>query len=416
VNGLALPIGLAVIVAYWRWPTAAARRTRLLIGTLVLTGFLTWQFLPGFDQRPLDRIIFALGFVLANLLLVTLVVSVVRRVNHGQRRWMWLGLAVLIGLFILSKWTAAWLAIEQPVAALFNQPLDRALPPAAWLGLSYLLFRLLHLLLEARKGQLPDLDRRGLIIYALFPAALIAGPIDRWPRFKSDLDRVGEPFRPEHVTDGVWRILIGAFKKFVIADYLAQLPIDLAAYPHSTPIPILWLALYGYGLMLYFDFSGYTDMAIGAAQLIGFHLPENFDRPYLKTNLARFWQAWHITLSSWARDYVFFPLARTLRSRVARFPANAAALLCHLTTMIVIGVWHGFAWTFVAWGVWHGLGLFAVKVWGDFTRPRHLRGTRWTPILGLLITLNFVMLGWVFFGAPDLPTAIGNFGKLFGIR
>ena len=205
------------------------------------------------------------------------------------------------------------------------QPLG--IPVAAWLGISYLLFRLLHVLLESRHNQLPDLKLGEMIVYALFPASFIAGPIDRFPRFKSDLDQVDQPFRFNFVADGAWLILIGAFKKFVIADFLAQAAAGhLAQYPSSTPAPYLWLALYGYGFLLYFDFSGYTDMAIGVARLIGFHLPENFNAPYLKTNLARFWQAWHITLSSWARDYVFLPLARTLRMRAEWLPANGAAL------------------------------------------------------------------------------------------
>ena len=409
-------IVLVAIGVFWRLPTAAARRTLLLISTLVLSGFMIWQLIPGLDQRPLDRIIVTLGLSVADILLVVVTVGIAQRARRGQRGLVWIGLSLLIGVFILSKWPAAWTALQQPILSLLQQPAGSAIPSTAWLGLSYLLFRLLHVLLEARKGQLPDLDWRGMVIYALFPASLIAGPIDRWPRFKSDLDHLDQPFRADHVSNGAWRLLVGAFKKFVLADFLAQLPLNLAAYPRVTPIPMLWLTLYAYGFLIYFDFSGYTDMAIGAARLIGFQLPENFNAPYLKTNLARFWQAWHITLSSWARDYVFFPLARTLRSRIKWLPSNAAALMCHLATMIVIGLWHGLAWTFVAWGVWHALGLFGVKVWGDFTRPRHLHGSRWTSALGMFITFNFVMLGWVFFSAPDLPTAITNFGKLFGVR
>ncbi len=416
MNWIAPLIVLAAIGVFWRLPTATARRTLLLISTLVLSGFMIWQLIPGLDQQPLDRVIVALGLSAANILLVVVTVGLAQRAKRGQRSLVWIGLILLIGVFILSKWTTAWTALQQPILSLLHQPAGSVIPPAAWLGLSYLLFRLLHVLLEARKGQLPDLDWRGMLIYALFPASLIAGPIDRWPRFKSDLDRLDQPFRADHVTNGAWRLLVGAFKKFVLADFLAQLPLNLAAYPRVTPLPMLWLALYTYGFLIYFDFSGYTDMAIGAARLIGFQLPENFNAPYLKTNLARFWQSWHITLSSWARDYVFFPLARALRARIKWLPSSAAALMCHLATMIVIGLWHGLAWTFVAWGVWHAIGLFGVKVWGDFTRPRHIRGSRWTSALGTLITFNFVMLGWVFFSAPDLPTAITNFGKLFGVR
>jgi alginate O-acetyltransferase complex protein AlgI len=187
-------------------------------------------------------------------------------------------------------------------------------------------------------------------------------------------------------------------------------------------VPLLWLTLYAYGFMLYFDFSGYTDMALGVARLIGFELPENFSAPYLKTSLARFWQSWHITLSSWARDYVFFPLARTLRVRAEWLPANVVALLCHLSTMLVIGLWHGFSWTFVAWGVWHGIGLFIVKLWGDWRRPKTVAARRasttrsWSALPAWLLTFNYVMLGWVFFSARDLPAAFTTLGRLFGIK
>jgi alginate O-acetyltransferase complex protein AlgI len=411
VDWLAPLAVLAAIVIFWRLPTYLARYRLLLIGSILLSGFMTWQWLTGFDQRPLDRIFAALVFSIANLLLVALTVWIAQRAQRGQRRYTTVGLLFLIGVFILSKWPAAMHTVLQPLG----------IPVAAWLGISYLLFRLLHVVLESRHNQLPDLKLGELIVYALFPASFISGPIDRFPRFKSDLDQVSQPFRFSFAADGLWLILIGAFKKFVIADFLARLPLDLAQYPGSTPAPYLWLALYGYGFLLYFDFSGYTDMAIGVARLIGFHLPENFNAPYVKTNLARFWQAWHITLSSWARDYVFLPLARTLRMRVEWLPANGAALLCHLATMLVIGLWHGFAWTFVAWGVWHGVGLFVVKLWGDWRRPRARRTVAsgrsgWRVLPGWFVTFNFVMLGWVFFQTSDLSIALATLGRLFGIK
>jgi alginate O-acetyltransferase complex protein AlgI len=402
---------LAAIVIFWRLPTRLARYRYLLIAAVLLSAFMTWQWLTGFDQRPLDRIFAALAFTIANLLLVTLTVWIARRAQRGQRRLIPIGLIILIGVFIIAKWPAALTTVLQPLG----------IPVAAWLGISYLLFRLLHVLLESRRNPLPDLKLGEMIVYALFPASFIAGPIDRFPRFKSDLDRVDQPFTFNFATDGAWLILIGAFKKFVIADFLARLPLDISQYPNSTPAPYLWLALYGYGLLLYFDFSGYTDMALGAARLIGFRLPENFNAPYLKTNLARFWQAWHITLSSWARDYVFLPLARTLRMRAEWLPANGAALICHLSTMLVIGLWHGFAWTFVAWGVWHGAGLFIVKLWGDWRRPRARRAATsgrsgWWALPAWFITFNFVMLGWVFFQTSDLLIALTTIGRLFGVR
>ena len=410
MDWLAPLIVLAAIVVFWRLRARQSRYRLLLIGSVLLPGFMTWQWLTGFDQRPLDRIITSVAFSIANLLLVVLTVWLARRAQGGQRGAITAGLIILIGVFIVAKWPAAMHLVLQPWG----------IPVAAWLGVSYLLFRLLHVLLESRRGSLPDLKLGEMIVYTLFPASFISGPIDRFPRFKSDLAQAGQPFKFNLVADGTWLILIGAFKKFVIADFLAQLPLDLALYPGSTPAPYLWLALYGYGFLLYFDFSGYTDMALGAARLIGFHLPENFNAPYLKTNLARFWQSWHITLSFWARDYVFLPLARTLRMRLEWLPANGAALLCHLTTMLVIGLWHGFAWTFVAWGVWHGVGLFTVKLWGDRRRPRTRRApagrSGWRVLPAWFLTFNFVMLGWVFFQTSDLSLALATLGRLFGIK
>lgn len=407
---LALCSVLAAIIIFWRLPAPRLRYRFLFAGTVLLSGLMTWQALTGLAARPADRLVVAGALSVANLLLVALTVWIARRAQRQQRSFFWIGLIVLIGLFILSKWTTAWDSLWLPFG----------LPSVAWLGLSYLLFRLLHVLFESRRSQLPELTAGEMIVYALFPAALIAGPIDRFPRFKSDLDQVGQPLKFNFVADGTWLILIGAFKKFVIADFLARLPLNLAQFPNKTPVPYLWLALYAYGFLLYFDFSGYTDMALGAARLIGFYLPENFNAPYLKTNLARFWQSWHMTLSSWARDYVFLPLARTLRLRVAWLPANGVALICHLTTMLVIGLWHGFTWTFVAWGVWHGVGLFSVKVWGDWRRPRARRGaarrSRWWTLPGWFLTFNFVMLGWVFFETSDLTVALTTLGRLLGVR
>jgi alginate O-acetyltransferase complex protein AlgI len=411
VDWLAPLLVLVAIVIFWRLSARLARYRLLLIGSIGLPLFMTWQWLTGFDERPLDRIGTALAFALANLLLVALTTWIARRAQHGQRRYLPLGLLILIGVFVVAKWPLTRQTVLQTLG----------LSVTAWLGVSFLLFRLLHVLLESRHNQLPAVKLSEMIIYALFPASFIAGPIDRLPRFKSDLDQVDQPFAFNFAADGLWLILIGAFKKFVIADFLATLPLDISQYPTSTPAPYLWLALYGYGFLLYFDFSGYTDMALGAARLIGFHLPENFNAPYVKTNLARFWQAWHITLSFWARDYVFLPLARTLRRRAEWLPANVAALICHLSTMLVIGLWHGFAWTFVAWGVWHGVGLFIVKLWGDWRRPRTRRTTAsgrsgWRMLPGWFLTFNFVMLGWVFFQTSDLSIALATLGRLFGIK
>src|SRR5581483_2907742 len=143
---------------------------------------------------------------------------------------------------------------------------------------------------------------------------------------------------------------------------------------------------------------------------LGLHLPENFDAPYLKPDLPRFWQSWHATLSSWMRDYVFFPLGRLLRARAPGLPRGAAILLCNLCTMVLIGLWHGLEGRFVLFGVWHGVGLFLWKKWADRRGPAPAGGSR----LGTLVTLHFVMVGWTFFYARDVSECLAVLRRLAG--
>ena len=292
----------------------------------------------------------------------------------------------------------------------------------SWLGFSYVAFRLIHTLRDRQMGILPDLTLREYITYVLFFPAFIAGPIDRAERFAADLRALpgltgldGLRFR-----EGFGRIAIGLFKKFVIADSLAQglalNPIN-AAQINSTAG--LWLLLYGYALRLYLDFGGYTDMVIGIGLLFGIRLPENFRRPYLRTNLAEFWQSWHITLSDWVRFYVFSPLSRHLLRRKPRPSPLLIVLSAQFATMIIIGLWHGITWNFLIWGVWHGLGLFIHKVWSDRTRRwyRLLQERPWPrrtwAFVAWFLTFHYVVLGWVWFVLPEPGQAVDIFGKLF---
>ena len=212
-----------------------------------------------------------------------------------------------------------------------------------------------------------------------------------------------------------------------MADLLAQglsLTPGLAEAAQSSVA--LWALLFGYGLRLYFDFGGYSDIAIGLGILFGIRLPENFDRPYTRTNLTAFWQSWHITLSSWARFYVFTPLSRGLLRR--RVPGKtpllnptSIVLAGHLATMAVIGLWHGISWNFLIWGLWHAVGLFIHKQWSDRTRKRYreLQAQPWPrrawAAAGWVATILYVMLGWVWFLMPTPQSAIVTFAKLFGL-
>ncbi len=330
----------------------------------------------------------------------------------------------IIVIFIVLKTDWLVTAVAHLWRTLTNQ--DASLASAAdltWLGFSYVAFRLLHTLRDRQTGQLPDLTLREYATYVLFFPAITAGPIDRAERFVADLRALPQMISLDAARfgDGLTRIGIGLFKKFVIADSLALgmslggVDVVLVQSPGR-----LWLLLYGYAFRLFFDFSGYTDIAIGLGLLFGVQLPENFKRPYRQTSLTAFWQSWHITLSDWARFYVFTPLSRALLRRKPRPSPTLIVLSAQLATMVTIGLWHGVSGHFLIWGLWHGVGLFIHKQWSDRTRKwyqglakKPVQRWGWTAV-SWFITFHYVVIGWVWFVLPDPALAAQTILKLFG--
>lgn len=356
-------------------------------------------------------------------LLAAAAVILLRRLP--QRHVLTGAIIALVALFVALKWPPATTAIAGWWRGLTGQDVTLAAPgDLAWLGFSYVAFRLIHTLRDRQLGTLPDLTLGSYVSYVLFAPAIVAGPIDRAERFSGDYWALpGLPPAAGRWAEGLWRIGQGLFKKFVIADTLAQgLSLTPALAEGASSAGALWLLLLGYGLRLYFDFAGYSDIAIGLGILFGIRLPENFDRPYSRTNLTTFWKSWHMTLSNWARLYVFTPLSRELLRRKRRPSSTVIVLIAHLTTMIVIGLWHGITWTFLIWGVWHALGLWVHKLWSDRTRGWY-RGLQQRPrprrlwaAAGWAMTFLYVMLGWVWFLMPTVDGALRTFGLLFGLR
>jgi alginate O-acetyltransferase complex protein AlgI len=178
--------------------------------------------------------------------------------------------------------------------------------------------------------------------------------------------------------------------------------------------------LYAYAFRIYFDFAGYSDIAIGLGRLLGFRIPENFDRPYLKTNLTAFWNSWHITLAMWFRAYFFNPLSRAMRSGRVAIPTAVIIAASQLSTMVLIGMWHGITWNFVIWGAWHGVGLFIHNRFADLTRASQRRLNE-KPRLKLVLdavrvvlTFHYVALGWVWFALPSVALSWDVMARLFG--
>ena len=360
-------------------------------------------------SRPPDTLVVAVA-----LALLAALTTALARFASGSQRLLSLLVAVCLALFIVLKTDALALWASQGVRLVMQQDVSQASAlDWRWLGFSYIAFRLIHALRDRLTKRLPALGLAEFTTYALFFPTLTAGPIDRADRFVKDLRQPGTA-----LMEGGTRLMLGAFKKFVVADTLALFALSATSAAQTTSAGWTWILLYAYAGRIYFDFSGYTDIALGLGRLMGFKLPENFDRPYLKPNLTVFWNSWHMTLSLWFRTYFFNPLTRALRSRP--LPPWLIILIGQTGTMVLIGLWHGVTWNFAAWGVWHAVGLFVHSRWADFTRPRlgwlesrpALR--RVSDALGALLTFHYVALGWVWFALPSLGLSLQVFGKLLG--
>jgi D-alanyl-lipoteichoic acid acyltransferase DltB (MBOAT superfamily) len=350
------------------------------------------------------------------------------------------GLAVILfaNYFFYAKWDLAYLALI-PLASTADFLIGRALEsfdrdgirrllvgfsiainigliaalkyvPSSWflpLGVSFYAFQSLTYTIDIYRRDATACS--SYLVYlcsaSFFPTTL-AGPITRLSSLTSQIGK-RRALLPADGATALFRIGLGLMKKLLIADYLAQHLIDrVFDTPNLYSGGEVLIAVYAYAFQLYYDFSGYTDIAIGSAQLLGIKLPANFHRPYIAENIADFWRRWHITLSNWLRDYLYFSLPG-LRSRWKIFTyANL------VITMVLGGLWHGPAATFVIWGLIHGVGLAGFR-WLQVLR----KNQRPTPhpalrLLCIAVTFNFVCLAWIFFRAQNVPTALDILARI----
>jgi alginate O-acetyltransferase complex protein AlgI len=313
--------------------------------------------------------------------------------------------AVTIGLLVYYKLTL----VADPLPGLTTTPTAFLVP----LGLSYLTFELLHVIVAQRRGRITGMTWPDLLAFVFFAPARMAGPIKRFPAFMAAINAAERS--GANVYAGTLRILIGLAKKILIADVVAMI---IAERPSPVTASAAWTIVLLYSLRIYFDFSAYSDIAIGFSRTLGIVLPENFRRPYFAENIRQFWDRWHITLSQWVRDYVFTPFGRLLfRSRLRPYPVAIAAI-SYLVTFATVGAWHGLTAAFLIWGLYHGVLLSLYHIIRQKTPPR-VTDHAWyvarpVRLAGVALTFLCVTVGWVPFMLP-LPEAGKMLALMFGV-
>lgn len=260
------------------------------------------------------------------------------------------------------------------------------------LGLSYYTFKLISYVVDVSKGKIPAEKHLGYFaLYVSFFPQILCGPIERAENFLPQL-REGCVYEEKLMTEGLERIIIGMFKKLVIADRLAVYVNTVFDAPLSYPGMASILAAFFYSIQIYCDFSGYSDMAIGMAQMLGIHTRENFRYPYFSRGIKEFWNRWHISLSSWLRDYIYIPLGGNRKGKLRK----------HFNTLAVFlasGLWHGSSWNFVLWGFFHGL-------WNMFSWKKEKEVSFLKQLWQMIVTFCGVTVTWIFFRAKDLSMAV----------
>ncbi|HZR82497.1 MAG TPA: MBOAT family O-acyltransferase [Candidatus Binatia bacterium] len=335
-------------------------------------------------------------------------------------------LALNVGVLAFFKYGRFLYASAADLAAL--PPTPSWLAIAAPLGISFYTFHSISYVVDTWRGvREPSECFADFALYVAFFPQLIAGPITRWGYFGPQLS-APRRLRFRAIEAALLLLAVGFVKKVVFADSLGGFVDAVYAAPDRASRLDAWLAVYGYAFQIYFDFSGYTDVAMGLAGLLGFRLPENFRHPYVALNPAELWRRWHISLSTWLRDYLFLPIARALLRRTRR-PAFTA-VVATLATMLLAGLWHGAAWTFVLWGGVQGIWLVLHRLvtwrqgprpmfpaWADAGEPRGAARPPITPAwIRRLATFHVFALSLVLFRAGALEVAAGVARALFASR
>ncbi len=352
----------------------------------------SWFFYAQWDWR-------FVGLLIASAVLNWAVAAAIAKSDSGRRRGWLVALGVTLNLIILGFFKYYGFFVEQAGDLLRQVGWERDLPllqVVLPVGISFFTFQGISYVVDVHRGKTPPakslLDV--MLLMSFFPH-LVAGPIVRAADLLPQFERVPRLTR-EMATHGLLLICWGLFKKTVIASELSVRLVDPVFFdPSAYGALDIAAAVYGYAVQIYCDFSAYSDMAIGIAALLGYSFPRNFDQPYRASSMQQFWRRWHISLSSWLRDYLYVPLGGGKKGLFA-------SCVNVMITMLLGGLWHGAAWTFVAWGALHGGAQVIERLGRAIVGDRKVIPT----VIGVLITFHVVCLGWILFRAETFDLAV----------
>ncbi len=372
---LFLPVVCGLYFLLNRVNLSTAAQVFLVLSSLFFYGYWKPIYLP-----------IILGSIGVNYLLGYLL-------NQKPAKWL-LTLGVIANILLLGyfKYADFFIGNYNLLTQGGIEPLNLLLP----LAISFFTFQQIAYLVDTYRGHTKDYNFLDYSLFVTFFPQLIAGPIvhhkEMMPQFA---DKLSKSINYDNLAKGIFIFSIGLFKKVVLADQFAQWA--TAGFDHAEQLDAVegWITSLSYTLQLYFDFSGYTDMAIGAALLFNIKLPINFNSPYKAYNIQDFWRRWHITLSRFLRDYIYIPLGGN---------RGHEALVCTnlLITFLIGGLWHGVGWLFLLWGALHGVALIIHRLWAKLATKLQISMPRW---LAWLITFNFINLTWIFFRATSWESA-----------
>lgn len=384
-----------VLACYWFSPS------RFRLGILLIASYLfymSWRAEYG---------LLLFGLSLTNYVFGLLLSRAEPKAASKKRLLFIAGLTINLATLAIFKYTnffaetgfAVLKTISTLTHAKFIQSASyEAMPIFLPLGISFFVFEFIHYLVDVYKGQSAIRSPLRFGLFAAFFPSQIAGPIKRFEDFDQQALEA-KKFNPELFQSGIILVVQGMFKKVALGDNLA--PLVATGFSNCQQISCIdaWTAVIAFSLQIYYDFSGYTDIGRGSANLLGYQLPENFKMPYIARSVSEFWHRWHISLSTWLRDYLYIPLGGSRHGKLVQM-RNL------IITMLLGGLWHGASWTFIFWGAYHGIGLVVCHSWEAFAKRFAIFQNNKLSLLrnglSMVLTFLFVIFGWVLFRAENM--------------